>query len=212
MKKIYSYIFIIISCFIISYFVIMYYNNNKKLEKFNNLLNIYDEELQPCGNDNMSNGSWDTSKKCSELDGGVHQICIENIAKNTKNFSKNTGQTDWSENRGDNNHCVCLGAWSLYNTKKLNNKKNDISNKILKCDAIPKNAFSNNYVSKFSNGWNKWNGLEIENQIVNGVESLFDNCYNQNDSKSKKLKQNYCNFAKKNKVLQTNKYNKICKK
>ena len=39
------------------------------------LLNIYDQPLQECGNDNMSNGSWDNNKKCSELDGGVHQLC-----------------------------------------------------------------------------------------------------------------------------------------
>ena len=182
---------------------------NKKLlinEKFNNLQNIYNEPLQPCKIGNMSNGSWDNEGKCSELGGGVHQICIKDIANNTNNFSKNTGQSNWSENRGNDNHCVCLGAWSLYNSKS-----NDLNNnKILKCDAIPNVAFSNNYVSKFSNGWNKWNGLELENQIINGVESLFKNCYDSSDPKSENLKQNYCNFAEKNKVLQTDNYNKIC--
>ena len=33
------------------------------------------------------------------------------------------GQSNWyADNRDDNNHCVCLGAWSLYN-KKLNIEK-----------------------------------------------------------------------------------------
>ena len=86
-----------------------------------NQLNIYDEPLKPCRIGNMKNGSWDKSGKCSEVGGGVHQICIKNISENTPNFSKLTGQTDWS-NRGNDNHCVCLGAWSLYNSKKKTNK------------------------------------------------------------------------------------------
>ena len=44
--------------------------------------------------------------------------CVKDIAKNLKKFSLETGQSDWSDKREDNNHCVCLGAWSLYNTKK----------------------------------------------------------------------------------------------
>ena len=78
------------------------------------LVNIYNEPLQPCGLKNMSNGSWDSEGKCSELDGGVHQICIKNISRNTPYFSSETGQTNWSDKRGRDNHCVCLGAWSLY--------------------------------------------------------------------------------------------------
>ena len=52
------------------------------------MLNIYDEPLQPCGNKNMSSGSWDNDGKCSELGGGVHQICVRKIAKNTPGFSQ----------------------------------------------------------------------------------------------------------------------------
>ena len=51
------------------------------MEKFNTLQNIYDEPLKPCGNSNMSSGSWDSEGKCSELGGSVHQICVENISK-----------------------------------------------------------------------------------------------------------------------------------
>ena len=91
-------------------------------------------------------------------------------------------------------------AWSLYNAKK----NSDDKNKILKCDAIPENAFSDNYVSKFSQGWNKWNDLELDNQIINGVESLMQNCYlNETISSEKreKLRQKYCEFTKNHNVL-----------
>ena len=139
----------------------------------------------------------------SEKNGGVHQICIKNISENTPNFSKLTGQTDWSNNRGNDNHCVCLGAWSLYNSKKK-------TNKTLKCNAIPKIALTDRYVSKFSEGWNKWNGLELPNQIKYGVESLVENCMT-NEPKSKNLKKNYCRFARKHKSLKnSNLYSKHC--
>ena len=62
--------------------------------------------------------------------------------------------------------------------KKKNNKK-----KILKCDAIPKIALSDNYVSKFKEGWNKWNGLELEKQIVDGVENMVKICSNTTKKK-----------------------------
>ncbi|OUU22263.1 MAG: hypothetical protein CBB97_15485, partial [Candidatus Endolissoclinum sp. TMED37] len=159
------------------------HNNNPLPYNFEHFsthqLNIYNEPLKPCRVGNMSNGSWDNSGKCSERGGGVHQICVNNISKNTPRFSKLTGQSNWSDNRGNNNHCVCLGAWSLYNSKEQ-------TNKTLKCDAIPKIALSDRYVSKFSEGWNKWNGLELENQIKYGVESLVENCMT-NESRSNNL-------------------------
>lgn len=174
----------------------------------NNMLNIYNNKLKPCGNESMSPGSWDNKKMCSEVDGGVHQICIKNISKNTPNFSLKTGQSNWSDKRNDNNHCVCLGAWSLYNKKnKKNNKK-----KILKCDAIPKISLSDNYVSKFSEGWNKWNGLELENQIVDGVENMVKICSKTTKQNKKNLLKNYCNFSKNHTNLnETSFYKKTCK-
>ena len=191
---------------LIIFILFLYFLLKKNKEAFqNDLLNIYDEPLQSCKQDNMSNGSWDNKGKCSELDGGVHQICIKNISNNTKNFSKQTGQSDWSNQRNNNNHCVCLGAWSLYNSKIKDNKNN-----ILKCDAIPKNALSKKYISKFSQGWNKWNGLELDDQIVNGVEALMNNCY-KNNQQSIKLKNNYCKFSKDIKSLNnTNLYKNLC--
>ena len=41
--------------------------------------NIYNQRLENCGLQNMSNGSWDNEKKCSETGGGVHQICTSKI-------------------------------------------------------------------------------------------------------------------------------------
>ena len=200
-------------------------NNSKQNAGFQNkkLLNIYNEPLKKCGTPSMSNGSWDSQGYCSELDGGVHQICIKEISKNAKNFSLTTQQSNWSDKRGKDNHCVCLGAWSLYNAK--NNKKKSKSNlksnakrkinkKSLKCDAIPKNSLSDNYVSKFSEGWNKWNGYELDNQIVDGINALMKNCYQPDlkPKKSKNLKTNYCNFSKNhNNLKNSNYYKKICK-
>ena len=166
------------------------------------LLNIYNEELQPCGNMFMGSGSWDDDYMCSEKDGGVHQICVDSIGINTNKFSKNTGQSDWSTSRGDNNHCVCLGAWALYTKKKPENVK-----KVLKCDAIPKVAFSKQYVSKF----NTWNGQELPNQIVDGVTAMYKNCLTNNKSKNNALKQNYCNFAKNvTELKKSDLYSQIC--
>lgn len=181
--------------------VLFYYT---KTEHFDDgMLNIYNEPLEKCG-DAIDSGSWDSNGKCSEQGGGVHQICIRNISKNTKGFSKKTGQSDWSDRRGESNHCVCLGAWSLYNVKKKT------YNNVLKCGAIPKMSLTRRYVNKFSEGWNKWNGLELDNQVIGGVESLFINCYNPAIKKSEELRKNYCDFAKQNKVLQTKLYNKYC--
>ena len=176
--------------------------------------NIFNQDLEPCGNSTMSNGSWDKEYKCSELGGGVHQICINNIKSNTPGFSINTGQSYWSDLRGTNNHCVCLGAWSLYNAKlnQYNSKLKKHKKNILKCEAIPKNAFSDEYISKFST----WNGREIKGQIIDGVEGIVNNCLdtkNKSSIKNKNLISNYCNFASNVPELKKNRklYSNLCK-
>ena len=176
---------------------------------YSTLLNIFNQPLVPCQESGMTSGSWDTEGKCSELGGGVHQICIRNIQDKTPNFSLTTGQSDWSNHRGKDNHCVCLGAWSLYQAKKKNNKEN----KVLKCESIPKVALSTDYVSKFGEGWNKWNGLELNNQIKDGVEALVENCYqpDKNPTQAEELKKNYCDFASQIPTLQdTELYQEMC--
>jgi len=185
-----------------------------KKEGFTNtLLNIYNQTLQPCEEPGMKSGSWDSEGKCSELGGGVHQICIQNIADKTPNFSSQTGQSDWSNQRGKDNHCVCLGAWSLYQAQKNKSVPNTDREKVLKCESIPKVALTKDYVSKFSEGWNKWNGLELNDQIKDGVDALVNNCYlpDSKPQESEELKKNYCEFARQVSVLQDSKlFTKMC--
>lgn len=197
-------------------------NNNNKMYKVvretykPTLLNIYNENLKPCGNNTMGSGSWDNNYMCSEKDGGVHQICIDSIGTNTNQFSKNTGQSDWSTGRGNNNHCVCLGAWSLYNYKKNNQGLNDTQTKKLKCDAIPNYSLSQRYIKKFidsdSQGWEEWNDNEQDNQIMDGVHSMVDECYVEgNDEQRRQLRDNYCNFAGGvDRLRNTDFYKKMC--
>ena len=120
-------------------------------------LNVYDQPLQPCGGGNMSSAY--LNDKCNERGGGVHQICFISIGTNSNRFSFNTGQPDWSTQRGNRNHCVCLGAWSLYQAKLkrgLISESEEIkSTPKVKCDAVPKVAFSAKYIQT----WNYWNGL-----------------------------------------------------
>lgn len=179
------------------------------------LLNIYNEELQTCGDETMGSGSWDNDYMCSERGGGVHQICVNSIGTNTNKFSKNTGQSDWSTQRGNNNHCVCLGAWSLYNAKKNKGRLSDNESKKLKCDAIPNYSLTSDYVKKFvdsdKQGWEEWNDNEETNQIVDGVESMVGECYNSgNDIQKQQLLKNYCKFAKGIKRLQTDYFRSNC--
>ena len=174
------------------------WSGNKEYVKHNNvMLNIYDEPLQKCREQGMTNGSWNHDGKCSELVGGVHQICVDHIAHSTPNFSKSTGQSEWSDERGRDNHCVCLGAWSLYSKKNLPKKK------VLKCNAIPKIALDKSY----KQDWNTWR--EENNLIVDGVESLVDNCLiDASPRQQASLRNNYCDFAKDVDLLNSSEYYK----
>lgn len=160
-------------------------------------INIYDQPLEPCGEPNMSRGSWDPQNlRCNETGGGVHQICVQDITNNLPHFSEATGQSDWSAHRGSDNHCVCLGAWALYSTQN-----HDIGEDPLKCDAIPRVALTDRYAERFSQGWTRWNGLEVPDQIRDGVESLFTTCYDPENPYSANLLRNYCTFAQNHHAL-----------
>ena len=149
----------------------------------------------------MGSGSWDSDFKCSEKGGGVHQICFKKLGEKSNNFSKATGQSDWSNERKNNNHCVCLGAWALYVAKRNKGEFKDNSQNQLKCNAIPKISLSSNYIDKFT-GWDKWNGMEYSDQVKDGVEELVKQCYSQGSSVQKKnLLKNYCSFARKTQSL-----------
>ncbi len=88
-----------------------------KMRKSDLELNVYDQELKPCGGGSESSAYEDG--KCNEHFGGVHQICFIEIGVRSNKFSMQTGQnSDWSTGRGSNNHCVCLGALALYVKRK----------------------------------------------------------------------------------------------
>ena len=164
------------------------------------LKNIYGEPLKKCRkNSDDKRGSWDDKGYCSEEGGGVHQICF-NVTNDTKDFSKETGQSNWSEERVDKNHCMCLGAWALYKAK---NKGTD--NELI-CEAIPEMSLSSGYISN----WNTWNGNELPNQIVNGVNSMMEQCYNKGNSSQKEyLKNKYYDLTdSRTEFHGTNIYNK----
>ena len=201
----------IIECFLIIILlcIIIYIcvKGSTKENNVNRMKNIYGHQLKRCMKKDMKNGSWDENGLCNEIDGGVHQICVKNISNNIPNFSSQTWQTGWSDDRGTDNHCVCLGAWSLFTSKNNITKKN-----VLKCDAIPEIALSPSYISKFNSGWNKWNGYEIDNQIQNGVEQLFLQCHVKDGKPNEYFKNKYCSFAKDVDSLKTtNIYNTYCK-
>ena len=144
------------------------------------LKNIYGEPLKICqkSSDDMK-GSWDNNGYCSELGGGVHQICFD-VNNNSKDFSKDTGQSNWSESRVGKNHCMCLGAWSLYKAKQNKGLINETNNE-LNCEAIPEMSLNKSYVGS----WSTWNGNELDDQIIHGVNSLIDQCYKKGNNNQK---------------------------
>ena len=76
---------------------------------------------------------------------------------------------------------MCLGAWALYKAKQSQNLI-PITDNELKCDAIPEISLTGDYVNK----WNKWNGNELPNQIVQGVNNLVEQCYTKENDMNKK--------------------------
>ena len=152
------------------------------MQNHNTLKNIYGEPLKPCKTGTKP-GSWDNEGYCSEKGGGVHQICM-NVTEERSDFSTETGQSDWSEGRVGNNHCMCLGAWALYK------KKGKGDDNELVCDSIPDMSLNPDYV----NNWNTWNGNELPDQIINGVDSMVKQCYNKKNSEY--LKEKYDTLRK----------------
>jgi hypothetical protein len=90
----------------------------------------------------------------------------------------------------------------MYVARKNKNEISDDGQRQLNCDAIPRISLTKNYVKNFSKnenyqGWEKWNGFELENQIVDGVNELFRQCsQSASETKLQSLKFNYCSFAK----------------
>ena len=151
-----------------------------KLSMAGGLKNIYGEPLQKCREDpDDTQGSWDSKGFCSEKGGGVHQICFD-VTPERQDFSSQTGQSDWSKGRVGRNHCMCLGAWSLYKAKQARGMIDETSDE-LNCDAIPAMSLSDGYVKN----WNTWNGNELDDQVVDGVNTLTDQCYDKGNTTQK---------------------------
>ena len=166
-------------------------HKNSKYESYkfdtNNRKNIYGMRLNECRSMNRDVGSWDMHGKCTELNGGVHQICVSQMKDD---FSTKTSQQNWSKQRNNKPHCVCLGAYALYTAQN-----NHID---LKCDAIPETVFDPKYISK----WNNWNGNEINNQGSKAIKKLYKYCYQNTDNKDHKehLKNLYKNMKHENQI------------
>ena len=145
------------------------------------LLNIYGEPLHECRTSGSTDarGSWDTEGYCSEMGGGVHQICF-GVNQETHDFSTHTGQSDWSGERTGNNHCMCIGAWALYKEKQRQGLITSTNNE-LKCESIPEISLTDQYL----NNWATWNGDELPNQIVEGVNKLVEQCYEEGNQTQK---------------------------
>ena len=150
------------------------------------LFNVFNRPLEPCGEAGHTRGSWDSEMKCSELGGGVHQVCTRMDA-NARSFSALTGQSGWSAGREGQNHCLCLGAYALHAAKA--GPELD-----LKCEAIPSIALTPRYVRQ----WSTWNGLELPRQIEDGVSRMVEACRAQapDDASREHLEGLACGMAK----------------
>jgi hypothetical protein len=221
----------LINLIILFIIFIFFFRKNKELFTLHpSKLNIYGEQLAICKSqqdESDRDGSFEDGGYCTELGGGVHQLCF-NIKDESKNFAADTKQGyNWSENRlckkrdsngkcikllKSNNHCMCLGAYSLFKNRQIENsrykeKTGKTSNELV-CNAIPETVFNKEYISS----WNSWNTNEIPNQIKVGVEEMVKQC-SKNINKDQKLYliNKYCSLAKNKIEMQnSNFYKKNC--
>ena len=140
--------------------------------------NIYGEPLVPCRNqEGDRRGSWDADGFCSDRgasDPGVHQICFQ-LTPERSSFSSDTFQSEWSNERVGKNHCMCLGAWSLYKERQRRGDIPQTENDLV-CEAIPESALTEKYISN----WKRWNGHEgrydLDETYVHALEKLHTQC------------------------------------
>jgi hypothetical protein len=134
-------------------------------------VNVYGTPLEECRVGTDMSGSWQDDGTCSEGVGGIHEICIERLPAD---FSSETHQPAWSEERAGKRHCVCVGAWSLYMTDAA--KHPEQAQAIMPhCKAIPETALTVKYLKN----WKDWNGYPAN--IVKGIGELVKRCFEQVD-------------------------------
>jgi len=146
-------------------------------------VNMYNEPLKKCDPSGAAAGSSQEDGKCDEKGGGVHSLCVSELPAN---FSETTGQGNWTRSEATKPWCVCIGAWSLYIAKGSTTQAH--------CEAIPGFVFGDNYMQH----WSTWNGNELDDQIVNGINELYSQCSKSKEgSELAALKSNYCKVATK---------------
>lgn len=164
-------------------------------------VNIYGQPLEECrlpsdeAGGAMS-GSWMDDGKCTESTGGIHQICIKRGTL-PHNFSMSTYQSsDWSENRVNYSHCICIGAWSTYMTEE--SKHPEETQKITpRCKAIPETVLTKQYMSN----WKHWNGFVAN--VGMGMSELMERCLTIEDEASKcELKKRFMKLNDEEPVVQ----------
>ena len=159
--------------------------NNNNSNTHHDMVNIYGEPLKKCrdeSNNTDTRGSWDSGGFCSELGGGVHQICFA-VDESTVNFADDTQQGEnWTESRLNKNHCMCIGAWAMYKAKQEPEAEDRIpvTTDELNCEAIPKVSLTDTYLGN----WATWNGNELSGQIVHGVNKLVEQCHEKAENES----------------------------
>ena len=149
------------------------------------LKNLYGGSLKPCTSGDFKGSSMEDGK-CTENGGGVHQICMH-VDETIQDFAKKTYQRrNWSSGRVGKNHCMCLGAYALYQVEN-GARRNPAS--FVQCDAIPETIFDGSNMKN----WNVWNGYEHDNQIVEGIDSIVLSCMEQQTDETKRrfLNQKY---------------------
>ena len=80
---------------------------------------------------------------------------------------------------------MCIGAWSLYHAQG-----EDVE---AKCDAVPAFVFGEDYI----HNWSTWNGYELDDQIVDGINALYAQCSDVTGAELAELNQLYCDIATK---------------
>merc|ERR1712061_4859 len=86
--------------------------------------------------------------------------------------------SDWSESRVNNSHCICLGAWSSYMTEEK--KHPEETDKITpRCNAIPEAVLTKEYMGN----WKKWNGFAANAGM--GLAELLKRCLTVDDVSAK---------------------------
>ena len=157
--------------FVEDYEEVDYGKNSNSTNEHTELKNIYGEKLKQCRREHKrsNRGSWSNDGFCDEMDGGVHQICVK--VDKTHKFSENTGQGPWSETRKGKHHCMCLGAWALYKARQDKGETVTTAEELI-CESIPETALNPRYINK----WATWNGKELPNQIINGINAIHEQC------------------------------------